>query len=55
MNDVRSALASVFTHRDVNSSVRIARDVNSSVRIARDDLFDCGAHHITTMKGQLEV
>ena len=45
MNDVRSALASVFTHRDVNSSVRIARD----------DLFDCGAHHITKMKGQLEV
>ena len=26
-----------------------------SFRIALDDLFDCGAHHITTMKGQVIV
>ena len=26
-----------------------------SFRIARDDLLDCGAHHITTLKGQVIV
>ena len=46
MNDVsfyslQSALASAFTHRNVNSF------------IARDDLFGCGAQYITTMKGQV--